>query len=220
MMRALGHEALRARRPRPRRPRRAPPGVDHPDAVERVAVLDILPTRDDVRAHRPGVRHRVLPLVLPDPARRPARAADRRRPGYYLRAQARRLGVERGLGLLRPARARRVRALLRDPATIHATCEDYRAAATIDLDHDAADVAAGRRVACPLLVLWGDKGVVHRLFDAARRLARGRRRRARPRAAVRPLSSPRKRRTRRSRSSTDSLPPDVPPPEAVRRGLL
>ena len=52
-----------------------------------------------------------------------------------------------------------------DPATIHATCEDYRAAASIDLVHDDADVAAGRRVRCPLLALWGDKGVVHRLFE-------------------------------------------------------
>ena len=58
--------------------------------------------------------------------------------------------------------------MLRDPATIHATCEDYRAAATIDLEHDDADIAAGRRVTCPLLVLWGDKGVVNRLFDPVR----------------------------------------------------
>jgi len=50
-----------------------------------------------------------------------------------------------------------------DPATIHATCEDYRAAASIDLAHDADD--ADRRVTCQLMVLWGEKGVVHRLFD-------------------------------------------------------
>ena len=50
-----------------------------------------------------------------------------------------------------------------DPATIHATCEDYRAAATIDLEHDAAD--AGRKVECPLLVLWGDEGRRQPLFD-------------------------------------------------------
>ncbi len=53
----------------------------------------------------------------------------------------------------------------RDPATIHATCEDYRASASIDLEHDAADRKAGRRVRRPLLALWGDRGVVHRLFD-------------------------------------------------------
>ena len=55
-----------------------------------------------------------------------------------------------------------------DPATIHATCEDYRAAASIDLEHDDADVTAGRKVACPLLALWGDKGVVNRMFDPLR----------------------------------------------------
>jgi haloacetate dehalogenase len=50
-----------------------------------------------------------------------------------------------------------------DPATIHATCEDYRASASIDLAHDAE--SASQRIECPLLVLWGDKGVVHRLFQ-------------------------------------------------------
>jgi haloacetate dehalogenase len=48
-----------------------------------------------------------------------------------------------------------------DPATIHASCEDYRAAAAVDLEHDAADTAP---IECPLLVLWGEKGVVHRQF--------------------------------------------------------
>ena len=50
-----------------------------------------------------------------------------------------------------------------DPAVIHASCEDYRAAATIDLAHDAADQE--RRIACPLLVLWGERGLMHRNFD-------------------------------------------------------
>jgi haloacetate dehalogenase len=48
---------------------------------------------------------------------------------------------------------------------IHAACEDYRAAAGIDLVHDRESRAAGRRIACDLLVLWGERGVVHRLFD-------------------------------------------------------
>ncbi len=51
----------------------------------------------------------------------------------------------------------------RDPATIHATCEDYRAAAGIDLDHDQADLA--RRITCPLLVLWGKRGLIEMCFD-------------------------------------------------------
>lgn len=51
------------------------------------------------------------------------------------------------------------------PAMIHASCEDYRASAGIDLEHDRADRAAGRRLALPLHVLWGAQGVVGRLFD-------------------------------------------------------
>jgi haloacetate dehalogenase len=44
-------------------------------------------------------------------------------------------------------------------------CEDYRAGASIDLEHDEADLKAGRKIVCPLLVLWGAKGNVGRLFD-------------------------------------------------------
>jgi haloacetate dehalogenase len=51
------------------------------------------------------------------------------------------------------------------PEAIHAACEDYRAAAGIDLTHDRASRAAGQRIACELLVLWGERGVVQRLFD-------------------------------------------------------
>jgi haloacetate dehalogenase len=50
-----------------------------------------------------------------------------------------------------------------DPACIHATCEDYRAAASIDLEHDEADLQ--HKIACPLLVLWGERGLMHRHYD-------------------------------------------------------
>ena len=50
-----------------------------------------------------------------------------------------------------------------DPATIHATCEDYRAAATIDLVHDEADM--DKKIACPVLVLWGANEIVGRRYD-------------------------------------------------------
>jgi len=52
-----------------------------------------------------------------------------------------------------------------DPATIHAICEDYRASASIDLAHDRADRAAGRRLRVPLRLVWGQHGVVARCFD-------------------------------------------------------
>jgi haloacetate dehalogenase len=47
---------------------------------------------------------------------------------------------------------------LRDPARVHAICEEYRAAATLDHEHDAEDRRAGRRIACPVLVLWSGRG--------------------------------------------------------------
>ncbi len=50
-----------------------------------------------------------------------------------------------------------------DPGTIHATCEDYRAAAGIDLVHDEADL--DRKVGCPTLVLWGAPGLMGQNFD-------------------------------------------------------
>ena len=49
------------------------------------------------------------------------------------------------------------------PETIHATCEDYRAGATIDLEHDETDF--GRKLICPLLVLWGADGIMTKLFN-------------------------------------------------------
>lgn len=56
--------------------------------------------------------------------------------------------------------------VLEDPVAIHAMCQDYRAAATLDLDEAKADLAAGRRIECPLMVLWGKHGVIEACFDA------------------------------------------------------
>ncbi len=136
--------------------------LDHPHAVERVAVLDISPTRIDVRRHRQGVRDGVLPLVLPDPAVRPARAADRRRSGLLPAQEARRLVV--GTPALRSARARRIRALLSRPGD---DPRDLRGLSRGSHDRSRARRRgrATARVECPLLALWGTKGVVNRLFD-------------------------------------------------------
>lgn len=51
------------------------------------------------------------------------------------------------------------------PGMIHASCEDYRASASTDLEHDRADVQVGRKIVCPLLVLWGKRGVIERCFS-------------------------------------------------------
>jgi haloacetate dehalogenase len=83
----------------------------------------------------------------------------------------------------------------RNPEVIHATCEDYRAGATIDFDLDAADLAAGRRIECPMLALWGERGsgVNPRPGSGGRPTCAA----TRSRAAT---SCPRRRRTRRWRS--------------------
>lgn len=132
--------------------------LDHPDAVAQVVMLDISPTKTMYahtdRAFATAYYHWFF-LIQPYDLPERLIGAD---PVYYLR---RKLGGW-GTGLTHfDARAlTEYERCFADPATIHATCEDYRAAASIDLEHDADD----RRVACPLLVLWGERGIVHRFF--------------------------------------------------------
>jgi haloacetate dehalogenase len=130
--------------------------LDHPDRVERLAVLDILPTetvweRADARfalAYWPWSL-----LAQPEPL-----------PERILMATPEAI-VDDALGgwgspsAVFPAevRAAYVQAL-RDPSHAHAICEEYRAAATIDRAHDQADRASGRRIVCPLLALWSAHG--------------------------------------------------------------
>ena len=136
--------------------------VDHPQAVERVAVLDISPTRTMFARTDAGFARAYYHwFFLAQPFDLPERmiGAD---PVWYLR---RKINAWSGAGAhFDPRALAEYERCFADPATIHASCEDYRAAATIDLVHDDSDVAAGRKVDCPLLALWGEKGVVHRLF--------------------------------------------------------
>lgn len=55
---------------------------------------------------------------------------------------------------------------LSDPETVHAMCQDYRAAATLDLDEQRADLEQGNKIQCPLRVLWGNAGIIAKCFDA------------------------------------------------------
>ena len=134
--------------------------LDHPQVVERAAVLDISPTRimygETNQAFATAYYHwffLIQPFDLPERLI----GAD---PIYYLHKKIG--GWSGGLGLFDPgALAEYERCYT--TATIHASCEDYRAAVSIDLEQDTAD--GGRKVECPLLALWGSKGVVHRLFN-------------------------------------------------------
>jgi haloacetate dehalogenase len=136
--------------------------LDHGGRVDRAAVLDIAPTLDMYertdRAFAEAYYHwffLIQPFDLPERLI----GAD---PDYYLEKK---IGAwSRAGGCFAPEALAEYKRCFRDPATIHATCEDYRAAASIDLEHDRAD--RDRKVSVPLLVLWGRLGVIERCYDA------------------------------------------------------
>jgi haloacetate dehalogenase len=120
--------------------------LDRPDRVERLAVLDIVPTlemweRMDARLALENWHWLFLAQPEPFPERLIGFDVD----GYYFRSGRERFDPRALEAYLRA---------LRDPATIRAICEDYRAGATFDRELDARDRAAGRRISCPVLVLW------------------------------------------------------------------
>ena len=133
--------------------------LDRAKCVEKLAVLDISPTRimygQTDKAFATAYYHwffLIQPFDLPERLI----GADRI---YYLHKKIG--GWSRGTSYFDPrALAEYERCFT--PEMIHASCEDYRAAATIDLEHDAQD--GHKRIECPLLALWGDEGVVNRLF--------------------------------------------------------
>ena len=139
--------------------------ADHPDAVRRVAVLDIAPTyamytKTDLR-FATAYYHWFF-LIQPNGLPERLIGAD---PDGYLMRKVGGWGSA-GTSFFDPRALDEYRRCYRDPATIHATCEDYRASASIDLEHDAADRAAGRRLRMPLLALWGERNrVTHEFFD-------------------------------------------------------
>jgi haloacetate dehalogenase len=133
--------------------------IEHPERVTRAAVLDIVPepysmvTREFAEQY---FHWFFLIQPAPFPETLIGNSAE-----FYLRSRFLRPGA--GTGAMAPEAVAEYVRCFKDPATIHATCEDYRAGATIDITH--ADETRGRKVTCPLLVLWGDRGVVGRLYD-------------------------------------------------------
>jgi haloacetate dehalogenase len=125
--------------------------LDHVDKVERAAVLDIIPThylfsRVD-KAFAESAYHWFF-FARPTPF-----------PETVI-ANSLELFVGRG----DPTLGAEYRRVFRIPGTLHAMCEDYRAGASIDFEHDGADL--DKKVQCPLLVLWGENGSVARRYDA------------------------------------------------------
>lgn len=136
--------------------------ADHSGAVRRMVLLDIAPTlamyEQTSDAFARAYWHWFF-LIQPAPLPERLMEAD---PAAYIRDVMGR----RSAGLA-PFDARALAEYTRClalPGTAHGICEDYRAAAGIDLVHDRADRDAGHRLGMPLLALWGEQGVVHRCF--------------------------------------------------------
>ena len=142
--------------------------LDHADRVTQAAVLDIAPTltmyeRTDMSFAMGYYEWFLLPQPEPFPER--LIGAE---PEFYLQYEL--LGWSQNKesdisSTFDPECLAEYERCFCDPRTIHSTCEDYRAAASIDLEHDRDDREAGRKIQCPLLVLWGDANRVLRNYD-------------------------------------------------------
>jgi haloacetate dehalogenase len=136
--------------------------LDHPERIERLAVLDIIPTaaaweRADARfalGYWPWV---LLAQPVPLPERLIGAAPD----AVVQDALA---GWGSPSSVFPPAVQATYAEALRDPAHVHAICEEYRAAATLDRLHDQEDRAAGRGIACPVLALWSGIGALNEWY--------------------------------------------------------
>jgi haloacetate dehalogenase len=161
LMRALGHERFvvvghdRGGRVAHRMAR------DHRGVIEKICVLDICPTltmyENTTMAFAQAYYHWFF-LIQPAPFPETLIGHD---PRYYLPWTS---GGRHGNSnaFTDSAAIAEYERCFSTPEAIHASCEDYRASASIDLDHDRTDLA--EKIDCPLLVLWGERGVVNRLF--------------------------------------------------------
>ena len=134
--------------------------LDHPERVTRLAVLDIVPTYEQFAAvDRQAALGSFHWYFLAQPSPFPERliGAD---PEYFIRHM---LGTWAGTRscFSDEALAEYV-SCFKDPEVIHASCEDYRAGAFVDCQLDEADLQAGRKIACPVLAIWGDRGRSHK----------------------------------------------------------
>ena len=131
--------------------------LDHPGVVTKLAVLDIVPTWEAFS--RAGMSFGLGYwhwFFLAQPHDLPERMLGEDAASFLFRG---------GSETFYPEAMQEYRRCLRNPETVHAICEDYRAAATIDFAHDTEDREAGRRISCPLLALWGNRGNLEEWYD-------------------------------------------------------
>jgi haloacetate dehalogenase len=137
--------------------------LDHPQAVRRLMLLDIAPTLA-MYEHTSDAFARAYWhwFFLIQPAPLPERLIEADPVAYLHDVIGRR---HAGLAAFAPQALAEYERCIAVPGTAKSICEDYRASAGIDLEHDRADRAAGHRLSQPLRVLWGEQGAVGRCFD-------------------------------------------------------
>jgi len=133
--------------------------LDHPDSVQKLVVLDIVPTYKvfhTVTKELATSNFHWFFLIQPEPLPETmiGNSAE-----FWLKSRFNALPAD---AISKEAFAEYLRTF-RMPETIHATCEDYRAGASIDLAHDDADLQ--RKISCPVLVLWAERGAMHRQYN-------------------------------------------------------
>jgi haloacetate dehalogenase len=138
--------------------------LDDAGAVTKLALLDIAPTLDMYAAtdmRFASAYYHWFHLIQPSPLPETMIGGN---PRFYLHWKLGGWG-SRGIGFIEPQALAEYERCFCRADTIHAVCEDYRAAAGIDLEHDRASREAGQKIGCDTLVLWGERGVVQALFD-------------------------------------------------------
>ena len=136
--------------------------MDFPESVLRLLVLDISPTlkmyENTTMEFAKGYWHWFF-LIQPEPVPETMIGAN---PEYWLKNH---MGRHAGTEIFTPERWTEYLVAASNSEGMHAMCEDYRAAATIDLVHDRADRAAGKKLKMPMRVLWGEHGLVNKCFS-------------------------------------------------------
>ncbi len=139
--------------------------LDHPATVERLVTMDIIPTLEHFEradmAFGMGYWHWFF-LAQRHPGPEAMIRADIE-PWFDFHTSR----EPKPADFFHPEARADYLAALRAPGTIEAICEDYRAATTIDLEHDRASREEGRKVACPMMALWGAKGSLPKWYDPA-----------------------------------------------------
>jgi haloacetate dehalogenase len=139
--------------------------LDHPGRLERLALLDIVPTYAMWHGMDARLAMRAwhwMFLALPAPFPETLIGHD---PLFYFDTRAAAATQIKSLKAFDPRALAHYHAAFADPLRIHAGCEDYRAGQSIDLAHDEADRAAGRKIACPVLAIWGKTGLPSHASD-------------------------------------------------------